>query len=159
MRAFAGQYQQKPMPSTGNLIDPLWWKLYTSDELPVFDTVLMSVDCAFKGGQTSDFVSLQKWGCASNDCYLLEKDTRRLDFVQTEAAILAMLFETDKYRSIEQFLAQRAKDQLVNVKAKVFGVVLNDLRAADMEPRYGYYYYNYRYESEPEPSDHPPRRA
>ena len=91
-RAFAGQYQQKPMPSTGNLIDPLWWKLYTSDELPVFDTVLMSVDCAFKGGQTSDFVSLQKWGCAGNDCYLLEKDTRRLDFVQTEAAILAMLF-------------------------------------------------------------------
>ncbi|MFN3967129.1 MAG: hypothetical protein ACK4JE_05480, partial [Endomicrobiia bacterium] len=35
---------------------------------------------------------------------------------------------------------KRAKEQLINAKAKVLGVVLNDIRATEMEPRYGYYY-------------------
>ncbi|MDI6641869.1 MAG: polysaccharide biosynthesis tyrosine autokinase [Elusimicrobiota bacterium] len=35
---------------------------------------------------------------------------------------------------------KRAKEQLAGVKANVLGVVLNDIRAAEMEPRYGYYY-------------------
>lgn len=40
---------------------------------------------------------------------------------------------------------KRAKDQLVNVKSRVAGVVLNDLRASEMQPQYGYYYtYDYK---------------
>ncbi len=41
---------------------------------------------------------------------------------------------------------KRAKDQLENVNTRILGVVLNDLRAVDMEPRYGYYYYSYKYD-------------
>jgi capsular exopolysaccharide synthesis family protein len=48
---------------------------------------------------------------------------------------------------------KRAKDQLVNVKTKVVGVVLNDLRASEMQPQYGYYY-SYDYE----PNDDPRRK-
>ncbi len=51
---------------------------------------------------------------------------------------------------------KRAKDQLANVRTNLLGVVLNDLRAAEMEPHYGYYYYSYRYES-PEPQHPSPR--
>lgn len=35
---------------------------------------------------------------------------------------------------------KRAKDQVVSAKANILGVVLNDMHATDMEPRYGYYY-------------------
>lgn len=91
-RVFAGQYQQKPMPSTGNLVNPLWWKHYEPEELPPFDTVIISVDCAFKGGETSDYVAIHKYGADDDDNYLLEKDTRRLDYSQTRQAILNMVF-------------------------------------------------------------------
>jgi Mrp family chromosome partitioning ATPase len=45
---------------------------------------------------------------------------------------------------------KRAKDQLTNVKAKVFGVVLNDITSSDMEPHYGYYYSSKYYSSDVE---------
>ena len=35
---------------------------------------------------------------------------------------------------------KRAKDMLTSIKANIVGVVLNDIRAEEMEPRYGYYY-------------------
>ena len=41
---------------------------------------------------------------------------------------------------------KRAKDQLLSVKANLIGLVLNDIRAEEMEPRYGYYY-AYKYYS------------
>jgi tyrosine-protein kinase Etk/Wzc len=48
---------------------------------------------------------------------------------------------------------KRAKDQLVNVKVKPLGVVLNDLTSSDMEPHYGYYYYSSKYYSRPDPQE------
>ncbi len=41
---------------------------------------------------------------------------------------------------------KRAKDMLTSVKANLVGVVLNDIRTEEMEPRYGYYY-AYKYYS------------
>ncbi len=41
---------------------------------------------------------------------------------------------------------KRAKDQLTAVKSNLIGIVLNDIRAEEMEPRYGYYY-AYKYYS------------
>lgn len=35
---------------------------------------------------------------------------------------------------------KRAKDLLSSIKANIVGVVLNDIRTEEMEPRYGYYY-------------------
>jgi len=45
---------------------------------------------------------------------------------------------------------KRAKTQLDNAKANVVGVALNDIRASEMEPRYGYYY-AYKYYAEKKP--------
>lgn len=44
---------------------------------------------------------------------------------------------------------KRTKDQLISVKANILGVVLNDIKASEMEPGYGYYY-AYRYYMEKE---------
>ena len=41
----------------------------------------------------------------------------------------------------------RAKIQLENVKANIKGVVLNDIRASELESKYGYYYSSYKYYS------------
>ncbi len=45
---------------------------------------------------------------------------------------------------------KRAKTQLDNAKANIVGVALNDIRASEMEPRYGYYY-AYKYYAEKKP--------
>lgn len=45
---------------------------------------------------------------------------------------------------------KRAKTQLDNAKANVVGIALNDIRASEMEPRYGYYY-AYKYYAEKKP--------
>ncbi|MFH2070896.1 MAG: polysaccharide biosynthesis tyrosine autokinase [Elusimicrobiota bacterium] len=44
---------------------------------------------------------------------------------------------------------KRTKEQLVSAKANVLGVVLNDIKASEMEPRYGYYY-DYKYYADAE---------
>jgi len=44
---------------------------------------------------------------------------------------------------------KRAKDQIIAVKSKLLGIVLNDIKTSEMEPRYGYYY-AYRYYAEKE---------
>src|SRR5262249_51905990 len=41
---------------------------------------------------------------------------------------------------------KRAKDELVTVKAKPLGIVLNDVRPKELEPRYGYYRSSYYYQ-------------
>ncbi|HCJ66632.1 MAG TPA: hypothetical protein DHV62_04720 [Elusimicrobia bacterium] len=45
---------------------------------------------------------------------------------------------------------KRAKTQLDNAKANIVGIALNDIRASEMEPRYGYYY-AYKYYAEKKP--------
>ncbi|MBU0951792.1 MAG: AAA family ATPase [Elusimicrobia bacterium] len=48
---------------------------------------------------------------------------------------------------------KRAKDQLVTVKTKVIGVVLNDIKSSEMEPRHGYYYaYKYYSKEDKQPA-------
>jgi len=50
---------------------------------------------------------------------------------------------------------KRAKDQLTNVKVPVIGLILNDLKALEMDPQYGYYN-SYKYYSSQEESKNPP---
>lgn len=49
---------------------------------------------------------------------------------------------------------KRAKDQLTNVKVPVIGLILNDIKALEMEPQYGYYH-SYKYYSQEEPKNPP----
>lgn len=50
---------------------------------------------------------------------------------------VVMIYKAGK---IAQRALKRAKDQIVAAKGNIIGVVLNDMRSTDMEPRYGYYY-------------------
>jgi len=88
---WSGQYQQQPCPTSGVIFNPSWWRYYkSSDGLPSFDRVVISVDCAFKAADENDFVGIQKWGAIGPRSYLLESRTEHLGYTATKAAIKAM---------------------------------------------------------------------
>jgi len=90
-REWAGQQQQQPAPSSGIIFQPDWWHYYrSSDRLPNFDQVAISVDCAFKSAAHNDYVSIQKWGAVGPRSYLLDCNTEHLGYTATKVAIKAM---------------------------------------------------------------------
>lgn len=89
--AYAGQYQQRPVPASGGVWKKDWFRFYRRADLPAkFDMVAASWDCAFKDLKTSDFVAGQLWARKGADCYLLDQVHGRLDFPATLAAIRSL---------------------------------------------------------------------
>ncbi|MBQ9968458.1 MAG: phage terminase large subunit [Oscillospiraceae bacterium] len=89
-RAWAALYQCAPRVEDGELVKRSWWRRYDLREQPRFGTQVISVDAAFKGGESNDFVAVTVWGKAGNDYYLLDCIDRHLDFPGTLRAIRAM---------------------------------------------------------------------
>lgn len=85
----AAQLQQRPAPKGGGIFRAEWLRRYWTS-LPSTSTWTMSVDCTFKGSDGSDFVSIQVWCHQGPDHYLVDRDTRRMTFTETCAAIEAM---------------------------------------------------------------------
>jgi hypothetical protein len=50
---YACQYQQNPIARGGNLFKEKWFGAHR--EIPKFDTLIQSWDCAFKAGRTNDY--------------------------------------------------------------------------------------------------------
>ncbi len=86
-RAWQALYMCSPRAEDGNLVKREWWRRFRLGEPGGFHEELISVDAAFKGGETSDFVAITVWGRRGSDYYLLYCLNRRLDFPQTLAAI------------------------------------------------------------------------
>lgn len=85
--AFSGQYQQNPAPMEGGIIRRNWIRFYR-EVPPKFDFLVQSWDCTFTGGDRSDYVAGQVWGCVDSKYYMLPYRTfERLDFAPTKAAI------------------------------------------------------------------------
>ena len=89
--AYAGQYQQRPVPASGSVWKRHWFRFYRRADLPTkFDMVVASWDCTFKDAKTSDFVAGQLWGRKGADSYLLDQVHGRLDFPATLSAIRSL---------------------------------------------------------------------
>ena len=88
--AFEAQHQQDPTPREGLLfksagrLDRRW------KSKPAGARTIITCDAAFKDTKGSDFVSIQVWAVLGRDFYLLDNDTRRMNFGETCRAILAM---------------------------------------------------------------------
>lgn len=92
-RAWTALCQGRPSPASGDIFQDSWWQEYDAPQWAVrddgahlaigFDQVIMSVDCAFKDTEDSDFVALQVWGRRGVDAYLLDQVCERLSFVDT----------------------------------------------------------------------------
>lgn len=112
--AYAGQYQQNPVPRGGGTIKRVWLRFWydparlggppdpvtaqledgTFIELPQKAwappkgaTYVNSWDVAFKGGPKSDFVVGQAWLTEAGNAYLVDQERGRWDFVETKAAV------------------------------------------------------------------------
>lgn len=84
--AWEAEYMGTPTPPEGALIKAHWWRFY--DRIPDdLQEQLISVDCAFEGEDTSDYVVMQAWGRRWADCYLLDQLRERMDFVETLRAL------------------------------------------------------------------------
>lgn len=86
-RAWQALYMCSPRAEDGNLVKREWWRRFRLSAGETFHEQLISVDAAFKGGETSDFVAITVWGRRGSDHYLLYCLNRQLDFPQTLAAI------------------------------------------------------------------------
>lgn len=78
----ASQLQQQPTPQGGFIFKRDLFKFVR--EMPAkFDEVILSLDCAFKDLNTSDFVAIQAWGCVGQVKYQLRRFKDRLSFTET----------------------------------------------------------------------------
>lgn len=88
-RAWNALFQGRPVSAEGNLIKREWWQFY--DGLPRIATKILSIDAAFKGESTSDFVVIQVWGKTGANMYLIDQHKARMDFPTTLQAIRNMI--------------------------------------------------------------------
>lgn len=87
-RDWSALYQQRPSPDEGEVFRRQWWQRWR--EAPIrFDSMLLSVDAAFKDLKTSDYVVIQTWGRVGSSFYLLDQVRDRMSFTATVAAIRA----------------------------------------------------------------------
>lgn len=86
-RAWEALYMCRPRVEGGNLVDRSWWRYYKADSIRDFGTEVISVDAAFKGTDSSDFVCITVWGKLNTDYYLRYCLNRHLTFSQTLDAI------------------------------------------------------------------------
>jgi len=99
-RAWSALYQCSPRPEGGNLVPRAWWRFYDRDRAGAFAAEVISVDAAFKGAGTSDFVAVTVWGKRENNYYLRHCLNRRLDFPATLAAIRAVRAQFPNARAV-----------------------------------------------------------
>ena len=86
-RAWEALYMFRPRVEGGNLVDRAWWRYYKQDSIRDFGTEVISVDAAFKGTDSSDYVAITVWGKLNTDYYLRYCLNRHLTFSQTLDAI------------------------------------------------------------------------
>lgn len=88
--SFNAMDQGRPTAEEGNIFKKDWWKW--TDELPKkWDIKIMSVDASFKDTEDSAKTSIQVWGKDGGYLYLIDNDTRRMDFVTAIRAVMNML--------------------------------------------------------------------
>lgn len=104
--AWEAMYQQRPTSEQGGMFKRHNWRFWSptpggvsanrprgcttlgSASLPEkFDTLLVSVDAAFKGNSNSDFVSIQRWGSRKAERFLLRRQCRQMTFTETLRAL------------------------------------------------------------------------
>jgi len=99
-RAWQALYQCSPRTEEGNLIRRDWWQHYDPTEPIRYEHSIVSVDAAFKGGEGSDYVSIQVWGRRGRDYYLRYCLNRRLDFPETVKALRRVAADYPEARPI-----------------------------------------------------------
>ena len=86
--AFNSQYQQQPVPASGNMILRDWFKFYQEKKrLDWFEFIVQSWDTASGTGENNSYSACLTFGIRENRYYLLNVFRARLNFPQLEAQV------------------------------------------------------------------------
>lgn len=95
---FATQYQQRPAPAGGGLVQEAWFRRYAKADQPqYFDEVIQSWDTANTVSEWADWTVCSTWGRLGQSVYLLHVHRERLLFPDLVRAVrrLADRFDPD----------------------------------------------------------------
>lgn len=111
-RVWSALYQQKPVPSDGEIFKESWFRFYRRNEEIKVSNKIQSWDLAFEGKKTSDYVVGQVWGEKGVNAYLEYQWRDRASFMETVKAIRTV---TNRF--------PEAKTKLVEKKANGAAVI------------------------------------
>ncbi|MEE8172966.1 MAG: terminase [Alphaproteobacteria bacterium] len=90
--AYAAQYQQRPAPLEGGIVDLAWFKRYgAAPAAPL--RIIQSWDTAFKGGALNDPSVCGTWAETETGFYLLHVARRRLEYPGLKRAAKSLVIE------------------------------------------------------------------
>ena len=87
-KVWSSLFQQSPSPEGGAIFKGDWFKYFK--ETPKFEYICSSWDLTFKDTKTSDYVAGGVWGVLGANKYLLHLIKKRMSFVETIKAMLAV---------------------------------------------------------------------
>jgi predicted phage terminase large subunit-like protein len=89
--AWASLYQQRPVPATGSIFKREWWRHYSAASLPPkFESVLLSLDTAFKTNAQSDYSVALVLGVGETGYFILDLWRARAEFPRLKAIVNEM---------------------------------------------------------------------
>ena len=83
VRAWTALYMCSPRVEGGNLVKREWWKWFNPEDFNAYGLTLISVDAAFKGTDSSDYVAIEVWSKLYNNYYLRYLVNKHLSFTET----------------------------------------------------------------------------
>jgi len=132
---FATQYQQRPAPAGGGLVQTKWFRRYAQADLPnPFDRIVQSWDTANKAEEFHDFSVCTTWGVKGTNTYLLNVFRKRLIFPDLKRALIEQL---RLHRATEVFVEDHASGTqlLQELRAENFGMLRPVLHTRDKQIR------------------------
>jgi predicted phage terminase large subunit-like protein len=120
--AFAAQYQQRPTPSEGAIVQKSWFKFYS--ELPIrFDEIVQSWDMSFKDSENADYVVGQVWGRSGTNKYLLAQVRKKMAFPETIRAFQTLTNQWPKAR--RKLVEDKANGSAIisTLKDSIIGII------------------------------------
>jgi predicted phage terminase large subunit-like protein len=85
---FSSQYQQRPIPISGNLVKREWLRFY-GDQPRQFARIVQSWDTAAKTSELNDYSVCTTWGVDRDNFYLIDVFRRRLNYPELKRAIIS----------------------------------------------------------------------
>ena len=83
---FAGQYQQEPAPTEGNIFNINWFKKYINE--PINGRVVQSWDTAVKANQLNDFSVCTTWIISESKYYLIDVFAKKIEYPDLKKQVI-----------------------------------------------------------------------
>ncbi len=90
---WATQYQQRPAPAGGGVVNTAWFARFDLSNAPVFDRKIQSWDTASTTNGKSDWSVCTTWGVKGKNAYLLHVFRKRLLFPDLKRAVVDLAFQ------------------------------------------------------------------